>query len=206
VKTLEDARQREAIIGASGDGSNSVQLAAVYNNILGTKFRIITGYESSAALNLAMERGEIDGKASGLWQSYNVSKPDWIAGKKLNVVIQTGLKKEADLPDVPLLIDAAQNEEQRAILDYISKTVAVGRPFATTPGVPKERVAALRKAFDLTVTDPAFLAEAKKMQLDLNPQSGAELEETVNFLINAPESLRKQVDEAMKPQSVEKKK
>ena len=116
------------------------------------------------------------------------------------------MKKEADLPDVPLLIDAAQTPEQRAILDYISKTVAVGRPFATTPGVPPERVAALRKAFDLTVVDPAFLADAKKQQLDLNPQSGAELEEVVNFLINAPESLRKQVDEAMKPKSVEKKK
>ena len=206
VKTLDDARKREAIIGASGDGSNSVQLAAVYNNILGTKFRIITGYESSAALNLAMERGEIDGKASGLWQSYLVAKPEWIAEKKLNVIIQTGLKKEADLPNVPLLLDAAQTPEQRAILDYITKTVVVGRPFATTPGVPPERVAALRKAFDLTVVDPAFLADAKKQQLDLNPQSGAELEEVVNFLINAPELLRNQVDEAMKPKSVEKKK
>jgi tripartite-type tricarboxylate transporter receptor subunit TctC len=206
VKTLEDARKREAVIGASGDGSNSVQLAAVYNNILGTKFRIITGYESSAALNLALERGEIDGKASGLWQSYMVAKPDWIAGKKLNVIIQTGLKKEADLSDVPLLIDAAQTPEQREILDYITKTVVVGRPFATTPGVPKERVAALRRAFDLAVVDPEFLADAKKQQLDLNPQSGAELEKVVNYLIDAPESLRKKVDEAMKPKSVEQKK
>lgn len=206
VKSLEDAKKQVAIIGAGIGGSNSVQLAAVYNNILGTKFRIITGYESSAALNLAMERGEIDGKSSGLWQSYQLAKPEWIAEKKLNIIIQTGLKKEADLPNVPLLIDAAETAEQKAILEYISKTVAVGRPFATTPGVPAERVAALRRAFDATVINLDFIADAKKQQLDFNPMSGAELEDVVNFLINAPVSLRNRVDEAMKPKSVEEKK
>lgn len=203
VKTLDDAKRRITPIGASGAGSISVQLPAVYNNILGTKFKIIFGYPGGAEMNLAMEREEIEGRGTNPWSAWRATHSDWIEAKKIVPIIQVGLKKDAELPDVPLLMDLAGNDRERAILGYVSRAVAVGRPIATTPGVPAARLKALRAAFDATVVDPAFVADAKRQGLDVETMTGAELQEIVAALIDAPEDVKTMVKEAIKPNALE---
>jgi tripartite-type tricarboxylate transporter receptor subunit TctC len=140
-----------------------------------------------------MENGEVGGRGSNSWASWKASKPAWVRDHKLNVLVQIGLTKSADLPDVPLLTDLAQNEEDRAAMRLVSAPPTVGRPLFTSPGVPQERVQALRAAFDATMKDPAFLAEAQKLNLDINPISGEELQKVVVDIINTPPAAVKRL-------------
>jgi tripartite-type tricarboxylate transporter receptor subunit TctC len=185
IKTLEDAKKREVTMGATG-GSTSSQYPKAMNALLGTKFKIILGYPGGNDINLAMERGEVDGRGSNSWTSWKTTRPDWIAEKKINILVQIGLKKAPDLPDVPLLMDLGKNDEDRQLLRLLSASTNVGRPVFTTPDVPAERVAALRKAFDTMVHDPAFLAEAKREKFDVDPASGEELQKIVAEIVAAP--------------------
>jgi hypothetical protein len=118
-------------------------------------------------------------------------------------IIQVGLRKEPELPDVPLLMDLARNDRQREILSYVTRAVAVGRPIATTPGVPPARLQALRVAFDATVKDPSFMADAERQRLDVNTMTGAELEKIVAALIDAPQDIKAEVKQAIKPTALE---
>jgi tripartite-type tricarboxylate transporter receptor subunit TctC len=192
VKTVEDAKKTEVAIGATGFNTSS-QYPQVLNSMVGTKFKIILGYPGGAEINLAMENGEVGGRGSNSWSSWKASKPDWVRDRKLNVLAQIGLTKSPDLPDVPLLIDLAQNEEDRAAMRLVSAPPSVGRPLFTSPGVPAERVRALRQAFDATMKDPAFLDEAKKLNLDINPISGEELQKVVNDIIATPPAAVKRL-------------
>jgi tripartite-type tricarboxylate transporter receptor subunit TctC len=203
VKTLEDAMKRVTPVGSSGAGSISVQLPAAYNNLLGTKFKIIFGYPGGAEMNLAMERGEIEGRGTNTWSAWNATHADWIRDRKIVPLIQVGLKKERDLPNVPLLIDLAKNDRQKAILQYITHAVAVGRPIATTPGVPPERLKALRAAFQATVKDPAFVADAKKQKLDVETMDGDRLHQIVMSLFAAPADVKAEVKTALEPKPVD---
>jgi tripartite-type tricarboxylate transporter receptor subunit TctC len=192
VKTLEDATKKELAIGASGASSPSVLYPQVANNLLGTQFKIISGYPGGGDINLAMERGEVDGRGSNSWASWKSTKADWLKDKKVNILFQVGLKRESDLPDVPLLSELGRTPEERQVLEVISADVAVGRPILTTPDVPKDRVAALRKAFDDTIKDKAFLAEAEKQKMDINPLSGEELQQVVaKVLSHSPDVIAK---------------
>jgi hypothetical protein len=160
------------------------------NSLLGTKFKIIMGYPGGNEINLAMETGEVAGRGSNNWTSWKSTKPDWIRDKKINIIAQIGLTKAADLPDVPLLIDLAKNEDDRAALKLVSAPPSVGRPIFSTPNVPADRVQVLRAAFDATMKDPAFLEEAKKLGLDINPISGVDLEKIVSDIIDTPKPVR----------------
>jgi len=160
------------------------------NSLVGTKFKIIMGYPGGNEVNLAMENGEVAGRGSNSWASWKSTKPDWLRDKKINIIVQIGLVKSADLPDVPLLMDLARNEEDRAALKLVSAPPSVGRPIFSTPGVPADRVQVLRAAFDAMVKDPAFLEEAKKLSLDINPISGVELEKVVSDIIDTPKPVR----------------
>ena len=204
VKTLADALAKPSIQGATGAGSVSAQFPAVYNSLLGTKFKIIYGYGPASDLDLAMERGEVDGRATRTWASYVATRPDWVEGKKLNYIFQVGLRKEADLPDVPLLLDLAKNEEERIIFRIISSTAAFGRPVATTPDVPKDRVAALRSAFDATLQDREFIAESSKIKAEIGPMSGAEVDEVVASIVGAPKPMLERLKVAMELKDAEK--
>jgi tripartite-type tricarboxylate transporter receptor subunit TctC len=201
VKTLEDAKRISTPLGTTGAGSISTQLPAFYNNVLGTKFKIIFGYPDGTDVMLAMERGEVLGRATNPWASYQAVYPELIKEKKIVPLLQVGLKKDPDLPNVPLMRDLARNPEEQQILDYMSKATAVGRPIATTPGVPAERVAALRKAFDLTLADPEFKKEAATQRAEISPMDGAQLAKLVDDLISAPQSLRDKVKAAMETPS-----
>jgi tripartite-type tricarboxylate transporter receptor subunit TctC len=205
VKTFADAKKQQLIIGAAAASSVGTKFGAVANNILGSKFKIIYGYPGASDLNLAMERGETQGRSSGLWATVKATSPQWIKEKKLNVLVQIGLKRDPDLPDVPLLFELAENPEQRAVLEFITKGAIVGRPFAVGSGVPQERVEALRKAFDQAVVDPDFLAEAERMKAEISPVSGAELQQLIADVVSAPADIRAKAKKAMelKPSDAE---
>jgi hypothetical protein len=201
VKTLAQAKTTETLIGSTGAGSVSVQLPAFYNNVLGTKFKIILGYQGGQEVDLAMERGEVDGRGTNTYTGYQTSKPQYLSNKLIIPLIQVGLEREPELPDTPLLLDQPVKTEDRPLLEFMSKAITVGRPVATTPGVPADRVAALRKAFMDTLQDPEFIAEAKQQNAEVRPMTGQVLEATIRELIEAPQSVRDRVKIALQPKA-----
>jgi tripartite-type tricarboxylate transporter receptor subunit TctC len=194
VKTIEDAKKQEVPVGATG-GSTSSQYPRAMNAVLGTKFKVILGYPGGNDINLAMERGEVSGRGSNSWASWKATRPDWLKEKKINILVQIGLTKAPDLPDVPLLMDLASNPEDKAVLKLLSAPSAIGRPIFTTPGVPEDRVKALRAAFDATIKDPHFLDEAKKAGLEVDPVSGEEMQKIVNDIVATPAPVAKRLAE-----------
>ena len=197
VKTLADARREVAVLGTSGAGSIAAQMPAIYNNMLGTKFKVLFGYGGEADTTIAIERGELDGRPTNTWASYKATLPQWVNEKKLNYIIQVGLKKEPELPDVPLLLDLATDDESRQVYTFLSNVVGIARPLAVSPGTPPERLAALRRAFDAMVKDPAFLGEAEKLAAEVGPMSSERVEAIVNGIMSTPEPLLNKVRQAM---------
>ena len=197
VKTIEDAKKVQATLGGTGSGSATSWLPALYNKILGTKFSVINGYQSGSEVKLAMERGEVEGYAGNPWSALVSATPELVRENQISILVQIGVSKEKDLPNVPLLNDLATNADDRAILEFISKSFAVGRPIGTTPGTPPERLAALRKAFDDTLVDPVFVAEAEKARAEIKPMNGAALESLINDIMGAPQELKDKVKAAL---------
>jgi tripartite-type tricarboxylate transporter receptor subunit TctC len=165
------------------------------NGVLGTKFRLVTGYPGGNDITLAMERGEVDGRCGWSWSSIKTNHPGWVKDGTLKLLIQLSLAKHADLPDVPLIMDMVKTDEHRAILRVVFARQVMGRPFFAPPGLPAERVALLRKAFMETLKDRQFLAEAEKLKLEINPVSGEAVQELVAEIYRTPpEILRKAVE------------
>ena len=197
TKTLDDAFKRETVIGVTGAGSISTMIPAAMNSVIGTKFRIIAGYPDGPDVNLAMERGEVEGRGTNPYASYVAMTPQYVSEKKINMLVQVGAKKDPAIPQVPLLIDYAKTDEQRQILGFFSKAVSVGRPIATTPEVPMERVTALRRAFDATLKDPEFVADAQKQNAEISPMSGEDLQALISDMIGAPPAILEKVKAAI---------
>ena len=190
ARTLEDARRMEVVLGSTGAGSPDAQIPTVYNALLGTKFKVVFGYEGGGALNLAMERGEIEGRGTNTWGSYKATLPAAVAQGKLIPLIQIGLKKDRDLPDAPLFLDVVKGDAEREpVARFLSLTTAVSRPLAAPPGVPDERVDLLRKAFDATMADPEFFAEAQRLSVDIDPMTGAQVQEAVRQILATPKDV-----------------
>jgi tripartite-type tricarboxylate transporter receptor subunit TctC len=154
--------------------------------------KIVSGYPGGNDIVLAMERGELQGRCGWSWSSVKATHGAWIAQKKLNVLVQLALQKHPELPDVPLVTDLATNDEQRQILKLIFARQVMGRPFLAPPGIPADRAASLRTAFIETMKDPAFLAEAEKAQLEVNPVPGEELQKLVTEIYKTPPEVAKQ--------------
>jgi hypothetical protein len=145
-----------------------------------------------------MERQEIDGRASNTWASYKATTPGWVRDNKLNILLQVGLTKEPELPNVPLLLDLAKNEEERIIFRFFSNVTALTRPMTTGPGVPADRVAALRKAFMDTMTDPEFVAEATKLNAEISPSMDGETVQRLTLeILNTPPNILERVRSVM---------
>ena len=189
VKSLDDAKKQEVLLGATGVGSGTTQYPALLNNILGTKFRIVPGYGTGGEINLAMERGEVHGRAGNNFNSVAATNGDWLRDKKINFLVQIGLEKEKGYPDVPMFTEFGRNDTEKQILKLFAAVVDIGRPLLTTPGVPADRLALLRKAFDDTMKDAEFLAEAKKAKLDIAPTDGLKLQKIVEDIIATPQSV-----------------
>lgn len=192
VKTFADAQRVESTLAATGAGSTVAIYPTVTNNVLGTKFKLIMGYKGSAEAQLAVERGEAEGHSTA-WTAVKVAHPDWLPEHKINILVQYALKPHPELPDVPVIVDLARNDEQRAILRTVMNATEVGTSFMTTPGVPTERVAMLRRAFDETMRDPDFLAETARQKLTVNPLNGADLQRVVAEVSNVPPGLVEKV-------------
>jgi tripartite-type tricarboxylate transporter receptor subunit TctC len=185
VTSIEQVKTRQLIVGAPG-GTAGVIYATAMNGLLGTKFKLVTGYPGGNEVNLALERGEIDGRASNSWASWKTTHPDWVKEKKIIVLVQVGLKRAPDLSDVPLLYELAGNDMDRQVLTFLSADTAIARSLVTTPDTPPERVAALRRAFDETVRDPDLLAEAEQAKLDVVPLGGEESQKIADSIVNTP--------------------
>jgi tripartite-type tricarboxylate transporter receptor subunit TctC len=186
VKTIEDARQREVVIGASARGSNTHAFPTLMNELFGTKFKVVTGYTAGAQMNLAMERGEVDGRVNS-WASFKANKPHWVKDKIVNFIAMSG--PEAPDLDAPSVEEMTKTPEDRQFVELVLSGSLLGRPFALAPGVPDERVKALRAAFNATMKDPAFLAEAATLNFEVAPVSGEELQKTVHHIVNTPKEV-----------------
>lgn len=196
IKSLDDAKKREVVVGATGSNT-SAQYPQAMNFFLGTKFKIINGYPGGNDINLAMEREEVMGRGSNAWASWKGTRPDWLREKKIIILVQIGLQKDKDLQDVPLMMDLGKTPEDRAALKLLSAATEIGRPIYSTPDIPADRVAALRKAFDETMTDPKFVADAKQAKLDLDPVPGSRLQEVVAEMLATPKPVVKRLAEAL---------
>jgi tripartite-type tricarboxylate transporter receptor subunit TctC len=195
IKTLNDAKKREVVVGATGSNT-SAQYPQAMNYFLGTKFKIINGYPGGNDINLAMERGEVQARAFSM-SSIVSQHPDWIKEKKVAFLAQVGTRREKDIPDVPLATELAKTDEQRAILKLISAPPALGQPYLTPPGVPEERVAVLRKAFMATLHDKGFLADAAKSEFDIDAMDADEVARIVDDTIGAPAAIVAKAKAAM---------
>lgn len=189
IATLEDAKRKDVVMGAlSSDGGNAVY-PLLLNQFLGTRFKVVLGYQGGNTIQLAMERGEVDGRGSVIWSGLKAGWPQWIAERKINVILQIGLQKEAELSDVPLLIDLARTPQEAAIYRFISSDTAMGFPVVAPPCVAPELASVLRKSFAETMADPDLLDEARKHRLDLRFVSGTDVQAIVTSLITTPRDV-----------------
>ena len=163
-------------------------MGLVLNARIGTKIKVVLGYATNEA-RLAVERGEADGICGLSWSTLKASNPDWIQNKRLNVLVQTGSKPHPELPDVPLLVDLVKSESDKKVVELISFSEDMGRPFVMPPGTPKEMVQAMRRGFDATMKDPAFLEEAHKAMQEVDPLTGEEMEQSLRRNYAAPKTL-----------------
>jgi len=188
VTSIEQTKTRELVLGAPA-GTAGVIYPTVMNALVGTKLKIVTGYPGGNEVNLAMERGEVQGRGSNSWASWKSTKPEWIAQRRIIILVQVGLKRDPDLPDVPLLLELAANDLDRNVLTFLSAETAISRSLVSAPEVPPERVEALRRAFDATMKDPQFLAEADKAKMDINAITGEESQAIADSIVNTPAEI-----------------
>lgn len=187
VRTIQDAMKKEVIMGSTGKGSPTFIVTALSNGLLGTKFKIVTGYKGSARTKQAMEQGEVRG-ISLAWASWKNDKLAWFQGKNSFAVglLQSGFERDADWPDVPVIGDLVTDEDAKAAADLIATSSLLGRGLALPPGAPEHLVAPLREAFWKTVNSPAFIEDAKKTKLPLLQKKGGEIQETVVRILGMP--------------------
>ncbi|HET9149958.1 MAG TPA: tripartite tricarboxylate transporter substrate-binding protein [Alphaproteobacteria bacterium] len=196
VKSFDDLKKTEMLLGSSGPNTDGSLIATALNKILGTKIKLITGYQTSTAEMHAMEQGEIDGNAMA-YASVVVMHSDWIKDGKIRFLAQMANERQPGLDDVPFVLDLVKNKEERAVLELIFAKYRMGRPFFVAPKVPADRVAALRAAFDATMKDPMLLAEAKKQRLEVRPVSGADVQAMIAKLYKTPEPLVQRARDAL---------
>jgi tripartite-type tricarboxylate transporter receptor subunit TctC len=195
ITSLEQVKHKELTVGGSGPAADTDQFPKVLNATIGTKFKIVTGYPGGNDVDLAMERGEVMGRCGWSWSSVVATHKSWIDERRINVPVQLSLSKHPDLPDVPLIMDLAKNDEQRQIFKLVFARQPMGRPFLAPPGIPADRVGVLRKAFMDTMKDGEFLAEAEKMKLEINPVSGGAVQEIVQDVYKTPKPIATAVAE-----------
>jgi tripartite-type tricarboxylate transporter receptor subunit TctC len=191
VQTIADALKTEATLSGTGVGSTVSIYPTALNNVIGTKFKLVMGYKGSNEAMLAVERGEVEGHSTS-WTAVKVGHPEWWPKKTISILVQFSLSRHPELPDIPTAVDLARNQDEKQVLSAIMVAAEIGSAFFTTPGVPPERLAALRRAFDATMKDKEFLADALKTKLTVGPMSGEALQKLVTTVSNlSPEMLAK---------------
>ena len=193
VKTLDDAMSKTLVVGGTGADATDVVFPKAVNKLVGTKFKVVVGYQSSAEMNLAMERGEIEGNCGLGWTIVKLRKPEWLAEHKINILFQMALRKHPDLPDVPLISDYAKTPQDRQVFEVLFAPQEMGRPFFAPPDLPPDRLAALRKAFEQTLHDPQFLAEADKLGLEVQFGGGEAIDRLLARVYATPKDVIERV-------------
>ena len=189
VKTIAQAREREVVVAAAAATSNSAIMPKVLNALLGTRFKPIMGYDPGSGMTLALESGETEGVCGLSWSTIKAARPHWIKDNKLNVIVQLGLAKLPELPDVPAALDLVTDPVKKQVLGLILVRQELGRPLAAPPGVPADRLEILRGAFDATMKDPQFLAEAAKLELEIEPLSAPEIDKLLADAFATPKPI-----------------
>ena len=187
-KTIEDALKLESTMGATGVGSAVYIYPNMMNKVLGTKFKIISGYQGTAQTSLAMERGEVDGVTMG-WFPVKTTKRDWVEQKKINIIVQFLTERHADLPNVPTIVELARTPEEKQLFALFANDGEVGKAILAPPGVPAATVAMLRRAFDTMTNDRDYLADADKLQLEIDAMSGERLQKVIETVMATPASI-----------------
>jgi tripartite-type tricarboxylate transporter receptor subunit TctC len=198
IQTLADLTSKEMIVGAQAPGSTQYDYPKLAEKLFGWKVKVITGYEATPKIHLAMERGEVHGTWAN-WSTLKAISERWIKEKKVRILAQWALRKHPELPDVPLILEQAKTPEQKQALDLALARLEFGRPFFMPPNVPAERVAAIRRAFDATMKDKEFLAEAEKLKIEVDPLTGEQVAELVVQLYKTPAETVARVRDAMAP-------
>lgn len=196
IKTIEQAKTREIVVAATGATGNAATLPKIVNAMLGTKFKVVGGYETTES-RLAVERGEAEGICGLSWSTLKASNPEWTQNKRMNILLQTGNTRQAELPDVPLLSEKVTNPADRKLLDILTVPEDMGRPFFMAPGTPKNLVTIMRRAFDATMKDKAFLAEAEKTHLEVDPMTGEEMQKSITEAYQADKAVIARMSELM---------
>jgi tripartite-type tricarboxylate transporter receptor subunit TctC len=196
VKTLDDVKTAELVMGAQAPGSTQYDYPVLLNRLFGYKFKLVIGYESTPKIHLALERGEVQGTIAN-WSTLKALNSNWLADKKIRLIVQWGLKKLPEIGNVPSIFDDLKTDADRAAVKLMVARLEFGRPFFVPPGVPADRVAVLRRAFDATVKDPAFLGEAAMARIDIDPLSGEEVQTLVEDVSQTPADVVARVRDAL---------
>jgi tripartite-type tricarboxylate transporter receptor subunit TctC len=186
--TIDDLRNRKVVLGATGRSADNFSLPFLLNQLLGAKTEIITGYKGQNDIFIAVDRGEVQGNSTGL-TNLLVTKPDWVRDGRVKILVQFGATRAAEIPDVPTAVESAPDEVTRDLFRFFSKKFLMARPIALPPDVPTDRVKALQGAFDATMKDPLFLADARRIGLEINPVSGQEIRRLIAEIQAAPEPV-----------------
>jgi tripartite-type tricarboxylate transporter receptor subunit TctC len=197
IENIDELARREVIVGATTPGTTMVDFPLLANAVLGFKFKVVRGYHGTPQINLAIERGEVQGIGGLGWASVKAQTPHWISEKKIKVLAQYGLKRYSELPDVPTMFELAKSEADRQAMAMLFARTEYGRPYFLPPDVPAERVTALRRAFDATMKDPAFVAEAGKLQFEVDPLTGEVVQALVAQLAATPPDVVARVRAAL---------
>jgi tripartite-type tricarboxylate transporter receptor subunit TctC len=197
VKTFQDMLTKPVVMGGQFAAADSDIYAHLYKNVFGAKIKLVSGYPGTNDITLAMERGEVDGICGLSWGTLKVAHADWIKDKSVNLLVQAALKKDPELPDVPLALDLIDEPQKKQILYINFAPQAIGRPFAAPPGIPADRKAALSKAFDETMKDPDLLAEAAREKIDIGPMTGHEVDELLAKLYAIPPDVIEKASKAI---------
>lgn len=199
IKDIKMAQTQEVIVAGAGATTNTVIVPNILNRLLDTRFKVIPGYEPGSGLTIAVESRETEGLCGMGWSTLKAARPEWIANKRINIILQLAFGKLSDLPHVPSALDLINDPDKREILELILLRQEMGRPFAAPPGVPAYRVEALRRGFDGTMQDSEFISEATRMNLDIDPLSGSEIETLLAKAHLAPERIIKEASELLLP-------
>jgi tripartite-type tricarboxylate transporter receptor subunit TctC len=198
-KTIDDVRRQQMVVAGTGAGSETDTWPIVLNDVLGTKFKLVTGYLGSQETILAIERGEAHGRCVFSLSALKIAKPDWLREKKINVLVLTALAGSADFPGVPAVVDLVSKPQDRQLLELMVGPGAMARSFAAPPALPAGKAALLRRAFDATLQDAEFRAEAARMQADLAPTTGEEVQALVARIYATPRPVIERIKKLLAP-------
>jgi tripartite-type tricarboxylate transporter receptor subunit TctC len=198
-KTIDDVKKQQMVVAGTGAGSETDTWPVVLNDVLGTRFKLVTGYLGTQETVLAIERGEAHGRCMFSHSALKIAKPDWLREKKINLLVLAALEKSAEFPGVPAVLDLVAKAEDRQLLELMVGPTAMARPFAAPPGVPASKAALIRRAFDATMQDPEFRAEATRIQAELAPTAGEDVQKLVGRLYATPRPVIERIKKLFAP-------